>query len=127
MILFHVSLNHLYFGFYSLIKYNFTCYIDSYVFFHSDLSGHWLWNLEGIYSFVLETDQEVPYKTGAQDLECRVLFVSDFMKLVMTLFIIMLLACFKCFYILGIFTGGILAFYQGSSILSGRFRSQFTS
>ena len=88
MILFHVSLNHLYFSFSSLIKYNFTCYIDSYVFFHSDLSGRWLWNLEGIYSLVLETDQEVPYKTGAgasaQDLECRVLFVSDLMKLAMT-------------------------------------------
>ena len=30
---------------------------------------------------MLETDQEVPYKKGDQDLECRVLFVSDLIKI----------------------------------------------
>lgn len=61
MILFHIS-----FDFYLLIKYNLIGCIDSYIFFYSDLSGHWLWNLEGVYSLVLEMDQEVPYKIGAK-------------------------------------------------------------
>jgi len=58
-----------------------NCYIDSYIFFHSDLSGRWLWNLEGLYASVLETDQEVPYQIGAQGSECRVLCVSHLIKI----------------------------------------------
>ena len=50
-------------------------------FFHSDLSGHWLWNLEGNYSLVLESDQDVPHRIGAQGIECRVLFVSGLIKI----------------------------------------------
>ena len=49
----------------------------SYVLFHTDLSGQWLWNLQGLYSSVLEMNDEVPHKLGDQGgLECHVLFVS---------------------------------------------------
>ena len=62
---------------YLLIDLNFVCCIASYVFFHSAISGCWLWNLQGIYSLVLEINEDVPYKIGDQGLpECHVLFVS---------------------------------------------------
>ncbi|KAF8809167.1 hypothetical protein BYT27DRAFT_7285400, partial [Phlegmacium glaucopus] len=49
---------------------------NSDVFFHSDFSGRWLWNLQGQYSFVLETNEEVPHQTGDQGgLECHILFL----------------------------------------------------
>src|SRR5258708_14379473 len=54
--------------------------VVSFVFFYSDVSDHWLWNLEGIYSLVFETNDVVPYQMSNQNLECRVLFVSDFTK-----------------------------------------------
>ena len=75
MILFLVSIVY-----YSPIKLNSIGCIDSHVFFHSDISGHWLWNLQGIYSLVLEGNEEVPHKIGDQGLECHILFVSDLMK-----------------------------------------------
>jgi hypothetical protein len=37
-----------------------------------------LWNLQGMYSLVLEANEDVPYKIGEQGLpECHVLFVSS--------------------------------------------------
>ena len=54
------------------------------MFFYSDISGRWLWNLEGLYSLVLEGNngnKKVPYKQGKNDLQCHVLFVSDLIQL----------------------------------------------
>jgi hypothetical protein len=53
------------------------CLTGSYVFFHTDISGQWLWNLQGLYSLVLEMNDMVPHQMGDQSgLECHVLFVS---------------------------------------------------
>jgi len=59
----------------------------SHVFFHSNLSGQWLWNLQGLYSVILETNPEVPHQIGDQGgLDCHVLFVSDLIKFIIIIY-----------------------------------------
>jgi len=93
MISFHVGIVYCYL----IIKLNLICYIGSFVFFHSDVSGHWLWNLEEIYSLVIGINEEVPHQTGAQGLECCILFVSGLIKFSHNIILILLLAGSRCY------------------------------
>ncbi len=52
-------------------------YQASYVFFYLNLSGQWLWALQGKYSYVLEENEEVPFHVNDQGgNECHILFVN---------------------------------------------------
>jgi len=53
-----------------------------------DLSGQWLWALQGKYAHVLESNDEVPHQVNTQGVyECHILFVSTVHQLSVAIYL----------------------------------------